>query len=181
MDPLLVGELHNFPPEAQLKIHEAGGIEPFLLASVHFRKMGMSIALTPAALVQRTKGRANLHAFIDPDFHIPDYSSYACSSLPVLPDSRVHGLGTALGVDIPAAVEDDEGMLDFSQVEDPYSSFNKEEELNLDEAQRDAGTLSGTSGSAGEVKAAEGSSRHCAAAVQVSGNNPPVDSGERMT
>lgn len=168
--PLLVGEFHNFPSVAQWKIQEAGGIESFLLASVRFRKMGMSITLTPASPVQRMGGRANLNPFIDPDFHIPDYSSYACSSRPVLPDPDVHGLGKALGVDILGAVEDDESLLDFSQVEDPYSSFNKEEEVNVDQAERDGGMLSGNSGSAFGVLAVEGLSSHCAAAVEVSGN-----------
>lgn len=167
--PLLVGELHNFPAEAQQKIQEAGGIEPFLLESMRFRKMGMSIALTPAASVQQTGGGANLNPFIDPDFHIPDYSSYAHSSQPVLPNPHVHGSSgaasqscAALGVDIPAAVDDD-GLLDFSQVEDPYSSFNKEEELNVDGAGRDGETLSGNSGSVCGV-----------AAVEVSGSSSPA-------
>lgn len=178
--PLLVGELHNFPAEAQLKIQEAGGIEPFLLESVRFRKMGMSIALTPAASVQRMAGRANLHPFIDPDFHIPDYSSYAYSSQPVLPNPHMHGSNgaapqsySALSVDVTAVVEDDDSLLDFSQVEDPYSSFNKEEELNVDRAERDGETLSGNSGSACGV-AADGLSSHRAVAVEVSGNSSLV-------
>lgn len=169
-DPLLVGELHNFPVEAQLKIQEAGGIEPFLLESVHFRKLGMSIALMPAASVQRTGGGANLHPFIDPDFNIPDYSSYACSSQPVLPNPHLPGSSgeapqshSALCVDVPAVVDVDDGLLDFSQVEDPYSSFNKEEELNIDQAKRDGETLSGNGDSACGL-----------AAVEVSGSSSPV-------
>lgn len=176
--PLLVGELHNFPAEAQLKIQEAGGIEPFLLESARFRKMGMSIALTPAASLQRTGGRANLHPFIDTDFYIPDYSSYAHSSHPVLPNPHVQGSSVvpsqsyaALGVDVPAAVEDDDGLLDFSQVEDPYSSFNKEEELSVDRAERDGERLSGNGSSACGVAVAEGLSSHRAAAEEVSGNS----------
>lgn len=162
-DPLLVGELHNFPSEAQLKIQEAGGIEPFLLASMRFRKMGMFIALTPAALEQWTGGGVNLS---HPDFQIPDYSSYASSSRPVLPNPHE----TALGVNVPAAVENDEGLLDFSQVEDPYSSFNKEDELNADQAE-----LSGNSSSACGVTGAEGVSlSHRVAAVQVGGINSLV-------
>uniref|UniRef100_A0A8C7SHB5 RING-type E3 ubiquitin transferase n=1 Tax=Oncorhynchus mykiss TaxID=8022 RepID=A0A8C7SHB5_ONCMY len=35
-DPLLVGELDNFPPDAQQKIQEAGGLEHFLLESLRF-------------------------------------------------------------------------------------------------------------------------------------------------
>lgn len=179
--PLLVGELHNFPPDAQLKIQEAGGIEPFLLESVRFRKMGRSIAVTPVASVQWAGGGANPNSFIDPDFHIPDYASYACNSHPVLPNPYVHGSSgappqsySALGVDVPeAAEEEDESLLDFSQVEDPYSSFNKDEELKADRAERDGEALSQNSGSAGGVAApaaAEGSSSHRAAPVEVSAN-----------
>lgn len=173
-----MGELHNFPAEAKLTIQEAGGIEPFLLESVRFRKMGMSIALTPVASVQWTGGRTNLHPFIDPDFYIPDYSSYAHSSHPVLPNPHVHGSSSAplqryaaLGVDVPALVEDDDGLLDFSQVEDPYSSFNMEEELSVDRAEGDVDELSGNSGSACGDAVAEGLSSHRAAAVEVSGNS----------
>lgn len=177
-----MGELHNFPPDAQLKIQEAGGIEPFLLESVRFRKMGRSIAVTPVASVQWTGGGANPNSFIDPDFHIPDYASYACNSHPVLPNPYVHGSGgappqsySALGVNVPeAAEEEDESLLDFSQVEDPYSSFNKDEELKADRAERDGEALSQNSGSTGGVAAAaaaaEGSSSHRAAPVEVSAN-----------
>lgn len=151
-------------------IQEAGGIEPFLLESARFRKLGMSIALMPAALVQRMGGRANTHPFIDPDIHIPDYSSYASSSHPVLPNPYLHGAllqsYSPHGVDVPAVVDDDDSLLDFSQVEDPYSSFNKEEELNVD-----GDLLSENTGSACGVVAAEGLSSHRAAAVEVSGNS----------
>ncbi len=35
-DPLMVGELENFPPEARQKITDAGGLESFLLESLRF-------------------------------------------------------------------------------------------------------------------------------------------------
>lgn len=35
-DPLMVGELENFPPEAQQKIADAGGLKDFLLESLRF-------------------------------------------------------------------------------------------------------------------------------------------------
>lgn len=35
-DPLMVGELENFPPEAQQKIADAGGLKSFLLESLRF-------------------------------------------------------------------------------------------------------------------------------------------------
>uniref|UniRef100_A0A3Q3QK17 RING-type domain-containing protein n=1 Tax=Monopterus albus TaxID=43700 RepID=A0A3Q3QK17_MONAL len=49
-DPLLVGELENFPQVAQLKIQEAGGFESFLLESLRFIKMGSRIGLAQHAV-----------------------------------------------------------------------------------------------------------------------------------
>ncbi|XP_062289742.1 E3 ubiquitin-protein ligase TTC3-like isoform X1 [Scomber scombrus] len=49
-DPLLVGEVENFPPVAQLKIQEAGGFENFLLESRRFIKMGRCICLAKHAI-----------------------------------------------------------------------------------------------------------------------------------
>ncbi|KAL0994489.1 hypothetical protein UPYG_G00122920 [Umbra pygmaea] len=54
-DPLLVGELNNFPPEAQRKIEEAGGLEPFLLESLRFVLRANLVALMKhAVLLQET-------------------------------------------------------------------------------------------------------------------------------
>ncbi|KAK1800424.1 hypothetical protein P4O66_005652, partial [Electrophorus voltai] len=44
-DPLLVGELENFPAEAQQKISAAGGLEPFLCKSLRFYMMDNLIGL----------------------------------------------------------------------------------------------------------------------------------------
>ncbi|XP_035391281.1 E3 ubiquitin-protein ligase TTC3 isoform X2 [Electrophorus electricus] len=44
-DPLLVGELENFPAEAQQKISAAGGLEPFLCESLRFYMMDNLIGL----------------------------------------------------------------------------------------------------------------------------------------
>ncbi|KAI3373929.1 hypothetical protein L3Q82_022497 [Scortum barcoo] len=55
-DPLLVGELENFPPLAQLKIQEAGGFEPFLLESLRFIKMGSCIGLAKHAVSLQQAG-----------------------------------------------------------------------------------------------------------------------------
>ncbi|XP_059207602.1 E3 ubiquitin-protein ligase TTC3 isoform X2 [Centropristis striata] len=55
-DPLLVGELGNFPPEAQLKIQEAGGFEAFLLDSLRFIKMGRCIGLMKHAVCLQQAG-----------------------------------------------------------------------------------------------------------------------------
>ncbi|XP_031724821.1 E3 ubiquitin-protein ligase TTC3 isoform X2 [Anarrhichthys ocellatus] len=49
-DPLLVGELGNFPSVAQLKIQETGGFEAFLLESLRFIKMGRCIGLAKHAV-----------------------------------------------------------------------------------------------------------------------------------
>lgn len=49
-DPLLVGELVNFPQVAQQKIQEAGGFESFLLESLRFIKIGRCIGLTRHAV-----------------------------------------------------------------------------------------------------------------------------------
>lgn len=168
--PLLVGEIHNFPPEAQLTIQQAGGIESFLLESTRFRKMGRSIAVNPVASVQRSGDGANLNSFID-----PDCASYACSSLPVLPNPYSQDSSSKpLGVDAPEEVDEDESLLDFSQVEDPYSSFNKEEELKVDRAKSDGDGLSenGSAGGAAATAAASGESlsSHRAAPAEVSAN-----------
>lgn len=176
--PLLVGELHHFPLEAQLKIQEAGGIKPFLLESGRFRKMGRSIAVAPVASM-RWAG-ANPSSFIDPDIHIPDYASYACSSQPVLPNpyggAPPQSYSALVGGVPEVAEEEDESLVDFSQVEDPYSSFNKEEELNADCAERDVEALSQNGGSAGGVAASAavtGLSSHRAAPVEVSARSSP--------
>lgn len=55
-DPLLVGELENFPPVAQQKIQEAGGFEPFLLESLRFIKMGRCIGLAKHAVSLQQAG-----------------------------------------------------------------------------------------------------------------------------
>uniref|UniRef100_A0A3B4FQ11 Tetratricopeptide repeat domain 3 n=1 Tax=Pundamilia nyererei TaxID=303518 RepID=A0A3B4FQ11_9CICH len=49
-DPLLVGELENFPSEAKRKIEAAGGFEPFLLDSLRFIKIGRCIGLAKHAV-----------------------------------------------------------------------------------------------------------------------------------
>uniref|UniRef100_A0A8D0D818 Tetratricopeptide repeat domain 3 n=1 Tax=Sander lucioperca TaxID=283035 RepID=A0A8D0D818_SANLU len=55
-DPLLVGELGNFPSVAQLKMKEAGGFEPFLLESLRFIKMGRCIGLAKHAVTLQQAG-----------------------------------------------------------------------------------------------------------------------------
>ncbi|XP_051793252.1 E3 ubiquitin-protein ligase TTC3 isoform X2 [Acanthochromis polyacanthus] len=55
-DPLLVGELVNFPPVAQQKIQDAGGFECFLLESLRFIKMGRCIGLAQHAVSLQQAG-----------------------------------------------------------------------------------------------------------------------------
>ncbi|XP_067350334.1 E3 ubiquitin-protein ligase TTC3 isoform X1 [Channa argus] len=60
-DPLLVGELENFPSVAQLKIQEGGGFESFLLESLRFIKMGNRIGLAKHAVcLQQAEHGASL-------------------------------------------------------------------------------------------------------------------------
>ncbi|XP_059401350.1 E3 ubiquitin-protein ligase TTC3-like [Carassius carassius] len=49
-DPLMMGELENFPPEAQQKISDAGGLESFLLESLRFVMMEQLIGLMKHAV-----------------------------------------------------------------------------------------------------------------------------------
>lgn len=49
-DPLMMGELENFPPEAQQKISDAGGLECFLLESLRFVLMEELIGLMKHAV-----------------------------------------------------------------------------------------------------------------------------------
>lgn len=49
-DPLFVGELKNFPPEAQQKIEAAGGLKHFLLESLRFVICDSFIGLTSHAV-----------------------------------------------------------------------------------------------------------------------------------
>ncbi|KAG7217207.1 hypothetical protein INR49_027751 [Caranx melampygus] len=83
-DPLLVGELENFPQVAQLKIQEAGGFESFLLESLRFIKMGRCIGLARHAVTLQQAGHGasldDLDIIMDP--LSPDlYESAVSSSL----------------------------------------------------------------------------------------------------
>ncbi|XP_044077628.1 E3 ubiquitin-protein ligase TTC3 isoform X2 [Siniperca chuatsi] len=114
-DPLLVGELENFPSVAQLKIQEAGGFEPFLLESLRFIKMGRCIGLTKHAVSLQQAGHGaslddldDLDVIVDPDTNSPSpdlhaahdaaftsyldgYSSLQTEVCPTLPNPYVFG------------------------------------------------------------------------------------------
>ena len=108
-DPLLVGELENFPLEAQNKIKDGGGLESFLLDSPCFTKMGRFISLAKHAVsMQQTECRASLddldvvedsvtnipppyvHAY---DFNdtLYSYSSKPIAVHPILPNPYILG------------------------------------------------------------------------------------------
>ncbi|XP_069046091.1 E3 ubiquitin-protein ligase TTC3 isoform X2 [Lepisosteus oculatus] len=58
-NPLLVGEFENFPPEAQRKIEEAGGLKSFLLGSLRFVLVDNLIGLMKHAVCLRGAGPAD--------------------------------------------------------------------------------------------------------------------------
>ncbi|XP_037322958.2 E3 ubiquitin-protein ligase TTC3 [Pungitius pungitius] len=67
-DPLLSGELVNFPAVAQLKMQEAGGFEAFLLESLRFIKIGCRVGLIKHAvcLQQQAASLDDLDVITDP-------------------------------------------------------------------------------------------------------------------
>ncbi|XP_077101618.1 E3 ubiquitin-protein ligase TTC3 isoform X2 [Siphateles boraxobius] len=60
-DPLMVGELENFPPEAQQKISDAGGLKPFLLESLRFTMTEELIGLMKHAVSLTDSGLSHLN------------------------------------------------------------------------------------------------------------------------
>lgn len=76
-DPLLVGELKNFPAEAWQKMHEAGGFEHFLLGSLRFVKMGRCIGLAKHAVSLQHAGHGasldDLDEILDTDNNSSDF------------------------------------------------------------------------------------------------------------
>ncbi|KAK2828692.1 hypothetical protein Q5P01_019726 [Channa striata] len=76
-DPLLVGELENFPHEAQLKIQEAGGFESFLLESLRFIKMGNRIGLAKHAVSLQQAGHGGILDDLDVIVDVDPQSPYS--------------------------------------------------------------------------------------------------------
>lgn len=65
-----MGELDNFPPDAQNSIRDAGGLQTFLLQSRHFIRVGSFIALAEdAAALQQAEGGAGLDQLDDFEYH----------------------------------------------------------------------------------------------------------------
>uniref|UniRef100_A0A8C9RJF8 RING-type E3 ubiquitin transferase n=1 Tax=Scleropages formosus TaxID=113540 RepID=A0A8C9RJF8_SCLFO len=66
-DPLLVGELENFPVEAQERIRDAGGLRDFLLGSLRFVTKGSRIGLMKHAVsLQDRTDFVTKGAFLNP-------------------------------------------------------------------------------------------------------------------
>lgn len=158
-DPLLVGELENFPQVAQLKIQEAGGFELFLLESLRFIKMGRSIGLAKHAVSLQQAGRGaslddldDLDVIVDPDtndlsrdlyppaftIYPDDYLSAPPEVHPILPSPYIFGSHTpppcydsARGCTV---IEKDplyRWACDDSQEQDPCFISDGYEELDL--------------------------------------------------
>lgn len=83
-----MGELDDFPPDAQNSIRDAGGLQTFLLQSRHFIRVGSCIALAEdAATLQQAEGGAGLDQLDDFEYldmnaaspypHAPALTSYS--------------------------------------------------------------------------------------------------------
>lgn len=118
-DPLLVGELENFPQVAQLKIQEAGGFESFLLDSLRFIKMGKCIGLAKHAVSLQQAGHGgslddldDLDVLVDPDTnsespnlheaaftsYLNNFSSEETDVYPILPNPYMCVFESASGI-----------------------------------------------------------------------------------
>lgn len=195
---LLVGELNHFPPEARLKIQEAGGIEAFLLGSLRFIKMGRSIGLAKHAVSMQHGGGAaslaNLDVFVDPDsppaLHSTAYTSFDHSHLPasahahlVLPNPYIFSsngappqISSAVGVHVTGEKEEDRCVSDLSQVDDLNGLPDYDDELDLysaksDERVSESGRSSGRS-QASSADREESFCRKQAATEKVSASCP---------
>ncbi|XP_070700307.1 E3 ubiquitin-protein ligase TTC3 [Pempheris klunzingeri] len=157
-DPLLVGELVNFPLVARQKIEEAGGFEPFLLESLRFIKMRRCIGLTRHAVSLQQAGHGpsldELDIIDDPDTnspspdyqesHDPAFKCYLDSSsaqtevCPILPSPYAFGcipplpLGQLHGVTLPGPDPFSPWTNGDGQQQATYFLPNDYEELDLD-------------------------------------------------
>lgn len=150
-DPLLVGELQHFPGEAQLKIQEAGGFEPFLLESLRFVKIGGCVGLAQHAvsLQQAEHGASldDLDVIVDPDgiaspsdIYAPSFMTYPDNYItappevhPILPSPYVYGSHTMPPLyNCPTSIENGppyQWACDDRQVEASLLSDNEELDL----------------------------------------------------
>lgn len=192
-DPLLVGELANFPLVAQNKIKEGGGFEPFLLDSLRFIKIGRSIGLAKHAVsMERTECRASLDDLAvveDPETNTPppyvhacdftdslySYSSIPAEDRPILPNPYIFGTHTVLtytgDTSLCALVGNDplpQWVISDDQQQAPCFLHNNLEELDLYSAEVDSGLGNGPSSATTEETFFW---KH--AAVQVNAEIPP--------
>ncbi|XP_037125509.1 E3 ubiquitin-protein ligase TTC3 [Syngnathus acus] len=65
-DPLLHGEMANFPPEARVKIRQAGGFMSFLLESTRFVNIGSRVGLAKHAVALRQATRPQSPRIVSP-------------------------------------------------------------------------------------------------------------------
>lgn len=149
-DPLLVGELENFPQVAQLKIQEAGGFESFLLESLRFIKMGSRIGLAQHAvsLQQAVRGAGLddldvLDAIGDSDTNCPSPYSHETDftflaetdTCPILPSPYVYGLQSSSEDPDPICSVPENYLFNWStgdsEQQEPYLFYNEWEELNI--------------------------------------------------
>ncbi|XP_056141104.1 E3 ubiquitin-protein ligase TTC3 isoform X2 [Lampris incognitus] len=146
-DPLLVGELDNFPPSAQLKIEQAGGFKPFLLESLRFIMMGNCIGLAKHAIFLQETGHGNSKCALE-DPTIPTDKSYLQKphsaqpeSYPYLPSPYVFG-STLSQLALPTSriagtVEPLRSSQQFTESQEPSnpqfpSTFTSSEMANLE-------------------------------------------------
>ncbi|XP_068455847.1 E3 ubiquitin-protein ligase TTC3 [Clinocottus analis] len=153
-DPLLVGELGNFPPVAQRTIQEAGGFESFLLESLRFIKIGRCIGLAKHAVsLQQTvrgAGLDDLDVIADhgSDSHYLDeghqsaftsyldsYSSAQTDVRPILPNPYVKG-SRPLFDDFDAL-----WCIDDGPTQPPYVLPNDYGDLDLDDGLLETSTM----------------------------------------
>ncbi|XP_071317554.1 E3 ubiquitin-protein ligase TTC3 isoform X2 [Trachinotus anak] len=157
-DPLLVGELENFPPVAQVKIEEAGGFESFLLESLRFIKMGKCIGLAKHAvsLQQVVHGASldDLDIIVDPDTntlspdlyepavtgYLDNFSSTQTEYYPILPSPYPFGLTASVGSSIGNDALSVWSICDGEQ-QPPYFSVNDHWGFDLHVCETDDGIL----------------------------------------
>ncbi|XP_063752092.1 E3 ubiquitin-protein ligase TTC3 isoform X2 [Eleginops maclovinus] len=139
-DPLLVGELENFPLVAKEKIQEVGGFEVFLLESLRFIKMGRCIGLAKHAVtLQQARHGATLDDLDDiaePDIEYlgldrdeetfcvfpSDQNGYSYTQddvHPILPNP--YSFAPSFGVSLPETNSYYRWSTGGDQEQDPYS------------------------------------------------------------
>lgn len=145
-DPLLVGELENFPSVAQLKIQEAGGFEAFLLESLRFIKMGRCIGLAKHAVSLQQAGHGgcldDLDDIVDPDTNSESPEAASTSYL-----NNYSSAETGVYLPNPYVYDFDSGTNLYScwsngydqQLQDPYFLTNDYGNLDLYTCEVDSG------------------------------------------